>query len=152
MKIHGDDRTHVHIVETNLLGPLAPGQSRIALSSASYQIVTPRRDITLVDQYVDESPLVLNGSVVRGFHMRQDNWFVHAGYTTVAAFQGLFLPTQPELIAGGGYRHALSTNSSVTASFYHIRIPASDLIGHSGDVGSLSYKYSTGIPSGSSET
>jgi hypothetical protein len=142
LKIHGDGRTHVHIVETNLVGPLERGQPRIALSSASYQVVTPRRDITLFDQYVDESPLSLNGSIVRGFHMRQDNWFVHAGYTTVAAFQGLFLPIQAELVAGGGYRDPLTANSSVTASFYHIQVPASDLIGHSGNVGAVSYKYS----------
>ena len=25
--------------------------------------------------------------------MQQDNWFVHAGYTSVATFEGLFLPT-----------------------------------------------------------
>ena len=142
VKIHGDDRTHVHTVETNLVGPLEQGQPSIALSSASYQIVTPRRDITLFDQYVDESPLTLNGSIVRGFHMQQDNWFVHAGYTTVATFHGLFLPTQPELVAGGGYRHPLTANSSVTASFYHVQVPASDLLGHSGDIGTVSYKYS----------
>jgi hypothetical protein len=142
MKITGDDRTHVHLVETNLVGPLERGQPRIALSSASYQVVTPRRDVTLFDQYVDESPLTINGSIVRGFHMRQDNWFVHAGYTTVATFEGLFLPTQPELVAGGGYRYPLTENSSLTASFYHVQVPASDLIGRSGNVGDVRYKYS----------
>jgi hypothetical protein len=141
LKIHGDDRTHVHLVETNLVGPLERGQPRVALSSASYQFVTPRREITLIDKYVDESQLTINGSIVRGFHMEQDNWFVHAGYTTVAAFQGLFLPIQPELVLGGGYRYTLTENSSITASFYHMRIPASDLIGHSGSVGTVSYKY-----------
>ncbi len=142
VKIDGEDRTHVHLVETNLLGPMEAGQPEIALSSASYQIVTPRRDITILDQYVDENPLTLNGSIVRGFHMRQDNWFVHAGYTTVAEFQGLFLPTQPELAVGGGYRYPLTVNSSITTSFYHLQIPTSDLMGHSGDVGTVSYKYS----------
>lgn len=142
LKIHGDDRTHVHTVETNLVGALEQGQPRIALSSASYEIVTPRRDITLFDQYVDESPLTLNGSMVRGFHMREGNWFVHAGYTSVATFQGLFLPTQPELVAGGGYRYPLTGNSSITASFYDVQISASDQIGHSGRIGTVSYKYS----------
>lgn len=142
VKIHGDDRTTARIVETSMVGPLEQGQSRIALSSASYQIVTPRRKTTLLDQYVDESPLTLNGEIVRGFHMQQDNWFLHTGYTTVALFQGLFLPTQPELVTGGGYRHPLTENSSLTASYYHIQIPASDLIGQSGDVGTVSYKYS----------
>jgi len=141
VKVHGADRTHVHVVETNLVGPLESGQPRVALSSASYQIVTPRRDITLIDKYVDESPLTINGAIVRGFHMQQDNWFVHGGYTTVAAFQGLFLPIQPELVLGGGYRYPLNENSSLTASFYRVRVPASDLTGHSGNIGTLSYKY-----------
>ncbi len=142
MKVHGEDRTHVHIVETNLLGQLAAGQPRVALSSATYQIVTPRRDITLFDQYVNESQLTINGSIVRGFHMLQDNWFVHAGYTSVATFEGLFLPTQPELVAGGGYRQPLTKNSSITGSFYQLQIPASDLLGRSGSIGDLKYKYS----------
>ena len=141
VRIDGDDRIHVHVVETDLIGPLDPGQSRVALSSASYQIVTPRRDITLFDQYVDESPLSLNGSIVRGFHLQQDNWFVHAGYTSVATFEGLFLPTQPESVAGGGYRYSLTANSSITGSFYHVWIPRLDLMGHAGDIGTVRYKY-----------
>ncbi len=142
LKIDGDNRTHVHIVETNLLGALIDGQSRVALSSATYQIVTPRRDITLFDEYVDESQLTVNGSIVRGFHMNQDNWFVHAGYTSIATFDGLFLPFQPELVLGGGYRISLSTNSSITGSFYHLQIPRSDLMGRSGSIGDLKYRYS----------
>ena len=141
VKIHGDDRTHVHLVETNLLGPLDQDRSRIALSSASYQIVTPRRDITLFDKYLDESQLTINGSIVRGLHFAQDNWFVHAGYTSIATFEGLFLPTQPELVIGGGYRKTLTANSSLTGSFYQVRIPASDLLGHSGSIGDVRYKY-----------
>ncbi len=141
-KVHGEDRTHVHIVETTLVGPLEPGQPRFALSSATYQIVTPRRDITLFDKYVDESQLTINGSIVRGFHMLQDNWFVHAGYTSVATFEGLFLPVQPELVVGGGYRQPLTANSSITGSFYQIQVPASDLLGRSGSIGDLKYKYS----------
>jgi hypothetical protein len=142
VKIHGNDRTTMQTVETSLVGPGEQGESRVALSSASYQIVTPRRNITLLDQYVDESPLTLNGEIVRGLHLQQSSWFEHAGYTTVATFQGLFLPVQPELVTGGGYRQPLTPNSSVTASYYHIQIPASDLIGQSGNVGAVSYKYS----------
>jgi hypothetical protein len=140
-KYHEGDWTHMHLVETNLVGPLEAGQSRIALSSATYEIFTPRRDITLFDKYLDESQLTINGSIVRGFHMVQDHWFVHAGYTSVATFEGLFLPTQPELVMGGGYRQPLTPNSSFTGSFYQLRVPASDLLGHSGSVGALRYKY-----------
>lgn len=142
LKIDGDDRTHMHLVETDLLGPLAQGQSRIALSSATYEIVTPSRDVTLFDQYVDESQLTIDGSIVRGFHMLQDNWFVHAGYTGVATFEGLFLPVQPELVAGGGYRYPLTANSSITGAFYTVRVSASDQLGRSGSIGDVRYKYS----------
>jgi hypothetical protein len=141
LKINGDDRTHVHLVETTFLGQLESPEARIALSSASYQIVTARRDITLLDQYIDESQLTINGSIVRGFHMREDNWFVHAGYTSVATFEGLFLPTQPELIVGGGYRQPLTANSSITGAFYQIQVPASDVAGRSGSIGDFKYKY-----------
>jgi len=142
LKANGDDRTHVHVVETNLVGPIERGQSSVALSSATYQVVTPRRNVTIFDQYVDESPLTINQSIVRGIHLLQDNWFVHVGYTSVATFEGLFLPTQPELVAGGGYRQPLTANSSITGSFYQIRVPASDLMGRSGGIGDVRYKYS----------
>jgi hypothetical protein len=74
--------------------------------------------------------------------MSQGNWFVHAGYTSVAAFEGLFLPLQPELVVGGGYRYPLTQNSSLTGSFYYIDVHASDLLGRSGAIGDLRYKYS----------
>ncbi len=142
LKTDGLDWTHVHIVETSLVGATDQGQPRTALSSASYEIFKPGRDITLLDRYVDESPLTINGSIVRGFHMQQGDWFVHAGYTSVATFEGLFLPVQPELVVGGGYRYRLSRNSSLTASFYRIQVPASDRLGRSGNIGELKYRYS----------
>lgn len=66
---------------------------------------------------------------------------MHAGYTTLAAFDGLFLPTKPELVVGGGYSYSLTAKSSITASFYRIQIPATDLLGRSGNIGTLKYKY-----------
>ena len=65
-------------------------------------------------------------------------------------FEGLFLPIQPELVAGGGYRYPLTENSSITASFYHVQVPASDLIGPSGNIGRREIQIqSTGNTSGS---
>jgi hypothetical protein len=141
MKINGDNWTHMHVVETNVLGAIEEGQSRVALSSATYEVATASRDITLLDKYVDESQLTINGSIVRGLHLTEGNWFGHAGYTSVATFDGLFLPVQPELVAGGGYRYPLTENSSLTGSFYQVMIPASDRSGRSGSIGDLRYKY-----------
>ena len=141
LKVLGDNRTHVHLVETDFLGTLDPRLSRVAISSASYQITTAQRDITLLDKYLDESQLTINGSIVRGFHMTDGNWFVHAGYTSVVTFDGLFLPLQPELVVGGGYRYPLTENSSITGSFYHLEIRPSDLLGRSGNIGDVRYQY-----------
>ncbi len=141
-KTTGENWTHMHVVETSLLGPLDDGESRAALSSATYEIHTADRDIAFLDKYLDESQLTINGSIIRGFHMVDGNWFVHAGYTSVAAFEGLFLPLQPELVVGGGYRYPLTENSSITGSFYYIDVHASDLLGRSGPIGDLRYRYS----------
>jgi hypothetical protein len=140
LKITGDDWTHMQVVETNLLGA-DQGLPRVAVSSASYEIVTPSRDITLLDKYVDESQLSINGSIVRGLHMAEDNWFGHVGYTSVVTFDGLFLPIQPEFVAGGGYHYPLTGNSSITGSFYEVRVHDSDRVGHSGSIGDIRYKY-----------
>ncbi len=139
LKINGDNWTHIHVVETDLLGA-DRDLPRVALSSATYEIATPGRDITL-HKYLDESQLTINGSIVRGFHLLEGNWFVHAGYTSVATFDGLFLPIQPEFVAGGGYRYPLTENSSISASFYQVLVHASDLEGRSGSIGDLRYKY-----------
>jgi hypothetical protein len=139
-KNNGDDWTHMDVVGTNLLGA-DQGLPRFALSSATYEVFTPDRDIALFDKYVTASPLTINGSIIRGLHARLGNWFVHAGYTSVATFDGLFLPMLPELVVGGGYRRALTRNSTFTASFYQVQVRASDQAGRSGSIGDMRYEY-----------
>jgi hypothetical protein len=140
LKITGDNWTHLHLVETSLLGA-DQGLPRVAVSSATYEIATADRDITLLDKYVDESQLTLNGSIVRGLHVADVNWFGHVGYTSVATFDGLFLPIQPEFVAGGGYRYPLTEDSSITGSVYEVRVHDSDHSGRSGTIGDVRYKY-----------
>ena len=137
-----DDTTiHAHVAVTGALGAVSNGPSGPALSSAYYQIAAPQRDITILDQFLDESPLTTTGSIVRGVHVRQDNWFLHAGYTSMATFDGLFLPTAAEVMIEGGYRYSLTEHSSLTGSLYDFSVPSSDRIGRSGMVGLLTYKY-----------
>jgi hypothetical protein len=140
MKINGDNWTHINVVETNLLGA-DQDLPRVALSSATYEIATKDRDITLFDKYLDESQLTINGSIVRGLHLRDGNWFGHVGYTSVETFDGLFLPVQPEFVAGGGYRYPITENSSLTGSFYEVRVHSSDRLGRSGSIGDVRYQY-----------
>jgi Carboxypeptidase regulatory-like domain len=140
MKINGDNWTHINVVETNLVGA-DQDLPRVALSSLTYEIATADRDITLFDKYLDESQLTINGSIVRGLHLREGNWFGHVGYTSVETFDGLFLPVQPEFVAGGGYRYPFTENSWITGSFYQVQVHASDRLGRSGSIGDVRYEY-----------
>ena len=74
--------------------------------------------------------------------MAEGNWFVHAGYTSVAAFEGLFLPLQPELVVGGGYRYPLTDEFLDHGFILLYRVHASDLLGRSGPIGDVRYRYS----------
>lgn len=130
-----------HVVSTRMLGNVSPGESRTGIPAASYEISMPNRDITILDRYLDESPLAITGSIVRGLHYREGNWFLHAGYTSVASFDGLLLPTRAEGVVEAGYRRPLTPHSSLTGSLYDFMVPATDRVGRSGTVALLSYAY-----------
>lgn len=130
-----------HVVTTRILGALSSGESRMGIPSASYEFSTPNRDITVLDRYLDESPLAVTGSIVRGIHYREGDWYLHAGYTSVASFEGLLLPTRPEEVIEAGYRRRLTAHSSLAGTFYDFFVPASDKVGRSGTVALLSYAY-----------
>jgi hypothetical protein len=98
----GDEkrRTEVHVMNVN--------QPTASFPSASYSIVTPARRITFFDRPVDNSPLTLSRTNVRGFHLESDTWRIHAGYTGAAFYDGLVLPAQREMVFGASYVRRVS--------------------------------------------
>lgn len=98
----GDEkrRTEVHVMNVN--------QPRTSFPSASYSIVTPSRRITFFDRPVENSPLTLSRTNLRGFHFESDTWRIHAGYTGAAFYDGLVLPAQRELVFGASYVYRVS--------------------------------------------
>lgn len=98
----GDEerRTEVHVMSVN--------QPRTSFPSASYSIVTPARRITFFDRPVDNSPLTLSRTSLRGIHLESDTWRIHAGYTGAAFYDGLVLPAQRELVFGASYVYRVS--------------------------------------------
>jgi hypothetical protein len=98
----GDEkrRTEVHVMNVNRPRPSFP--------SASYSIVTPARRITFFDRAVDNSPLTLTRTNVRGFHLESETWRIHAGYTGAAFYDGLVLPAQRETVFGASYMYRMS--------------------------------------------
>ncbi|HEV2720722.1 MAG TPA: hypothetical protein VG323_11935, partial [Thermoanaerobaculia bacterium] len=130
----GERRTETHL-ETARYGEFAGQQTSLTLPSVSYRIVTPGREITFFDRFVNESPLTVSGTTVRGFHFVDDRWRIHAGTTAYAAYQSFLLPAQRENVAGAGYAIPLSATSRLTPSLTVL---------HNGTVASLLYDYVVG--------
>ncbi|HML17078.1 MAG TPA: hypothetical protein VK419_08630 [Bryobacteraceae bacterium] len=141
-----DMSTHFYLAATNFFpSPNNPydsySVSSFAITSLSYSIQTNERSVTLVDQLVTESPLTVNGAVIRGLHWQEDGWFFHGGYTSPAPFDGLFLPIRAEGVFGAGYRYRLTEHSRLVPSFYYLTMPAASHTGNPGAILSLLYAY-----------
>jgi hypothetical protein len=140
------DRTvRFHAVNADILEQNTGTASAVTLPFLSYEIDTPRRDVTFVDQMVKNSPLTLDDVALRGFHLREGNWIFHGGYTSQAQYQNFFLPTQQEVAVGVGYRFPLGDHSSLTPNLYYMDANSSvATTAHSGVVGSLVFRHDVG--------
>jgi hypothetical protein len=136
----GDRLIRFHMINSNYVTGATSG-SPVGLPALSWEMDTPRRDVTLVDQVVANSPLTLDNVLVRGFHLREGNWFFHGGYTAQSLFQNLLLPTEKDTAVGLGYRIRLGTNNSLTPNFYYLdNASSSTLSGRSGSITSLVFR------------
>jgi hypothetical protein len=144
MRREGDRSVRFYLGGVFLFTPVA-GRSAFGLTSIAYQILTPHRNITLLDQVMTNSPLTVDGSIVRGFHFRQGAFFFHAGYASLTTFENFILPSRKEGVMGAGYRFSLGSHASLMPNFYFFPgRRGSENIGARGTVASLVYEYETG--------
>jgi hypothetical protein len=137
----GDRSISFHLDGVSFFTPVA-GRSTFGLTSIYYQMLTPRRDITLLDEQMSNSPLTVDGSIVRGIHFRQGGFLFDAGYASLTTFDNFILPSLKEGVIGVGYRFLLGDHASLTPNFYFFPgRPASENIGRRGTVASLVYGY-----------
>jgi hypothetical protein len=81
------------------------GASRsLALPSASIEHQTADRTITLLDQYVDASPLTLDGAVIRGAHLSSRTLEIHAGVASAQPWDDALVPEQGDRAASVAMR------------------------------------------------
>ncbi len=93
--------------------------SPFSIPLASFTLRTPNREMTLFDRVISNSPLTISRSNVRGLHLRQGPWQMHAGYSFFSTFEHLLLPTNKEAVAGLAYQHRLNAWSSLTPNLYY---------------------------------
>ena len=139
-RTEGKSFTRMQVVNANLFSA-NDSTSVVGFPFLAYEIGHPNTDITFVDKNVLNSPLTLDGFLVRGFHLRQGPWEFHGGFTSIATFQGLFLSTDREYTAGISRLFQLNDANSLQANAYYFQNPDSQrAFASNGGVGSLTYR------------
>jgi hypothetical protein len=139
-RTQGQSFTRMQVINANLFSSNS-STSAVGFPFIAYQIGRPDTDITFVDKNVGNSPLTLDGFLVRGLHVRQGPWEFHGGFTSIATFQGLFLSTDREYAAGVSRLFRLNEANSLQANTYYFQNPESQQqISSNGTVGSLVYR------------
>ena len=123
-RTQGQSFTRMQVINANLFSSNSSA-STIGFPFLAYQISRPDTDITFVDKNVGNSPLTLDGFLVRGMHVRQGPWEFHGGFTSIATFQGLFLATDREYTAGVSRLFRLDDANSLQANAYYFQNPDS---------------------------
>jgi hypothetical protein len=139
-RTEGQSFTRMQVVNANLFSS-AGSDSAVGFPFLAYEIGRPNLDVTFVDKTVLNSPLTLDGFLVRGFHLRDGPWEFHGGFTSIATFQGLFLATDREYTAGVSRFFKINKENSLEANAYYFQNPDSQrAFANNGAVGSLVYR------------
>src|SRR5882757_5151287 len=139
-RTEGKSFTRMQVINANLFSA-RDTTSAVGFPFLAYQISRPNTDMTFVDKNVSNSPLTLDGFLVRGFHLRQGPWQFHGGFTSIATFQGLFLATDREYTAGISRLFRLNDANSLQANAYYFQNPDSQrAFASNGAVGSVVYR------------
>lgn len=126
--------TTIQVVERSERG-------RATLPSASIQVKTAKREITLLDATVDNSPLTLASTTLRGLHVVSGNWRFHAGVTGPTFYDATLLPSQREMAIGVSRAWPLTRVSSLMSSVYLFPTRNAHDPNRRGAVGSLLYDW-----------
>ncbi|MCU1256932.1 MAG: hypothetical protein JWM83_3231 [Candidatus Angelobacter sp.] len=139
-RTQGKAFTRMQVINANLFSA-GGSTSAIGFPFLAYQISRPNTDLTFVDKNVLNSPLTLDGFLVRGFHLREGPWEFHGGFTSIATFQGLFLATDREYTAGVSRLFRIDDVNSLEANAYYFQNPDSQRgFASNGAVGSVVYR------------
>ena len=140
---NGARKTEVHLLDEQDSGRRFAGQPSNYVRNATVRVTTPKRTLTLFDDTVQNSPLTLDGTIVRGVHLQQGAWRLHAGYTSNALFGSLLIPSRRELVFGGSYLWRLSPSSTLMPSiFAYPTRPADASVVRAHGVASMAYDFS----------
>lgn len=143
-RTQGDSFNRMQLTSATLFNS-GSTQSTFGFPLASYEISRPHYDLTFVDQQVNDAPLTLDNYLVRGLHVKEGDWQFHAGFTSIAIFEGVFLSTDPEYVAGLSRTFSLHDYGSLEGGFFYFKNPSNQLaVASNGGLGSLTYRIKRG--------
>jgi cell division septation protein DedD len=98
----GERRSQFHLMNVHYLAD-SFGRSTNAIPSIYYRTTSGRRELTLLDDIIDLSPLTVRSTQVRGIHLLDGPLELHAGYAASTMYEDLFLPADRRWMASAGY-------------------------------------------------
>jgi len=140
---HGDRKTEAHLLDVHTVSNRFPGEPANTLRAVTWKTSTSSRELTLFDDVVNNSPLTVDDTIVRGVHLIENNWRLHAGYTSNALFDSFVIPARRELVLGTAYAWRISPRSQLMPSLYVFPTQQQDA-GRRGGVASLLWDYRDG--------
>jgi hypothetical protein len=142
-QVVGNRQIHVQVMNDDIFP--ASGESPVGFPILSYEISTPGKRLTLMDRMMDNSPLTMSGTMLRGIHLERGPWEYHAGITSVTQFQDFLLPSNRYEVAGVSRRFKLNDHSSLEGNFYYFNTDKSvNTNATPGAIGTLYYQFRRG--------
>jgi len=114
-------RVELHFNNTVVPGQNLQGSSTVNFPFTYLRLLGDRWRLTLLDEDVESSAISVSSTLLRGIHASVGGLAIHAGYTSVAGFQSLLLPTHKQLISGATFTHHLNPNSEIGMTGYFIQ-------------------------------
>jgi hypothetical protein len=94
------------------------GQGSASLRFFTYRLIMKRRQVTLFDEQIDNSPLTVNSVTLRGLHWQEGALSLHAGVVSTAMIRSFLIPVERQSAIGGSYAFERSVSATITPSFY----------------------------------
>ncbi|HEX6880249.1 MAG TPA: carboxypeptidase regulatory-like domain-containing protein [Terriglobales bacterium] len=116
-------------------------EANTTLPYGSISFSGPDSSLTLLDQTIGDSPLMMDNTVLRGLHIRKKNWFANAGVASMTGFRQDLFESDPDRAFATGYHFAAGRNGTLTPAFTWITASRQYLSGKSGGIGSLAYEF-----------
>jgi hypothetical protein len=111
----------LHVTNVFVPGLNLPGSSSVRFPFSYLRLLGEGWKMTLLDDDIESSPISVSSTLLRGAHFSTGGLTIHAGYTSVAGFQSLFLPAYKQLIFGSTFAHQLNQNSQIGVTGYFLQ-------------------------------